>query len=1717
MQDTWAALSDHRCTPLLTPSARGNSSGHADEDSGIQVQQDGFYSARDDRKQASVKAEVYSARGVGDGQSGGWELLLGTSSYDKAALALLGEDAAGKKALKSKAKSSPGSHNAFLFAASPAATAGSFRTARPNVGVTVAQAQETGNAVLFALRPAVDSQGAVEALAKSAATATATSSARKILRRPRSTGVQEKPQPSDEGGKPEAGPSKGVKAMKRAMALKLVTGKSRHKDGNTESGEPEIEEDGQRKEKRQVDQATRREGPESANSSTKPPCGGLPVPGLKRLASSHKEDEKKLRETLAEASKTVAGASQTRGRRLSVSARTGLVGKISAKANAEAPLAAAAAPAGNVVVGMNADAPSASKSRRAPRDRNRTAENDATMEANSGPKDKWKVVEKSFEAPLCSFQELVNAENNPMSLADSLEKLRHVSGGPNFTWERSKGAYGGQVNITFPIILWYQHSWEEETKKTRTNCSVSFLHKPGCAYVYQPTLPISVLILEPKKIYLPMFEQDPRSFHTFKLAWRHYLDFGSSDYRAIVGEQLERWTTRMKGAIEKPMNATYWLLLMVGTYYRETLASRRVVTNLDEPSERVPVICIDSFVALSAVLFSPERQVLYAGMDPTPSYIRWLQHIGDQNSCRKDVKARQGEKRTTFEMNEVWDLPVIVIFYGRLQSRVREDNPLSWVGNPDLIKSYIGRYADDNRCGCQLEHAVRLYSFSCGLGQQAAHSSDRTDPEQPNSETAGKWFCWNGLKVCEIGVPMPWTQAAFLSPFLHTQQVAVLCPVHGPDARAHKAAEKLTKSASKAAEASEEAAQPSGRHSNSPTQAGHRYRSPSGLTRHGSRLVTHSEAGSVAGSAANSEDEDHDTSSVGTCAASVYGEGGGGKSVYGEGGGGGGGKRRESHYSQSSRSGNGRGGGSATGDAAGTRCTCGQFAINPFGQDPRRQKQDQDGQQAQATAGMDGGAAAHETRTALSAIGEYDLFHTFAATLAGGLNLSKMIMRLHFSIDPRAYENLPDPARRTWQDSIMPWYREFHRPDAQSRSRYNMLLCSVLRGLLGDGFTSGLHEESLDGLRVGQDSQEESEAASQSLQTGGKQLLHAADSANAANKKGNGSEPSQLLAGKCHAGSSGRLPIFCAAALGRWACARQPAVGLEAFAGAGAGFEQAMGRLAHGQAHTSSPAYGSCEGTEGHPNLRISKPVPAFRQDTGLCSAHLTAGAWNLGWLLLSADAANADFASGSIWVPLSSEVVKVSGLIVAHDSNTVTLAISEVCGNAIRESRIVKGLGEDVGPSGDAQGVEAVVSEFHGICCEFFFEASPTAHSCVPFECAIPIEFKSGIPKWSGEERMNVSANNFWSSRAVKPSTRTCGRLQFRLLICTLFVFVGMIDVPRNVTALFEAPGSERPDVSGKKEKKEAAPAEGEGDDAKLTIAKQFFLSLNHTLAYSSTNSDRDVGGLRLTDVDFMSEPVRLPVHVLPLLLSNPQRGEEKANSGKSSEVLYVMEKGFTRNSARVPDGLYRGAMLVGASSRKLPLASDIIGVEMRKVAKTVVNYITSWTELNGVESLIGHRGHFENFNQWCHSAHLIPFLLRVYRRSGVAGLAPGQHVGGHKHGANPMHPLVLPTVPNFCYGHCYPLQKVLQYFYGGTEHIVCSIDDTKVVDADRASLGLIAGQARNSGGSTPAVTSDEPVRYYYKGPCLFRALRVLCPFPSRSKHVHAHSTHSVVQIWSA
>merc|ERR1712187_396603 len=104
-------------------------------------------------------------------------------------------------------------------------------------------------------------------------------------------------------------------------------------------------------------------------------------------------------------------------------------------------------------------------------------------------------------------------------------------------------------------------------------------------------------------------------------------------------------------------------MIMVGSFYRETLAQRLVVSTMSQDTpDRVPLICVDSFVALSALLFAPERQVLYAGTDPTPSYLQWLQYIGDQHSRRKDQKHRR-KPCTVFETNEFFDLSVIIVFY----------------------------------------------------------------------------------------------------------------------------------------------------------------------------------------------------------------------------------------------------------------------------------------------------------------------------------------------------------------------------------------------------------------------------------------------------------------------------------------------------------------------------------------------------------------------------------------------------------------------------------------------------------------------------------------------------------------------------------------------------------------------------------------------------------------------------------------------------------------------------------------------------------------------------------------------------------------------------------------------------------------------------------------------------------------------------------------------
>lgn len=50
----------------------------------------------------------------------------------------------------------------------------------------------------------------------------------------------------------------------------------------------------------------------------------------------------------------------------------------------------------------------------------------------------------------------------------------------------------------------------------------------------------------------------------------------------------------------------------------------------------------------------------------------------------------------------------------------------------------------------------------------------------------------------------------------------------------------------------------------------------------------------------------------------------------------------------------------------------------------------------------------------------------------------------------------------------------------------------------------------------------------------------------------------------------------------------------------------------------------------------------------------------------------------------------------------------------------------------------------------------------------------------------------------------------------------------------------------------------------------------------------------------------------------------------------------------------------------------------------------------------------------------------------------------------------------PGLCYGHCYPLHRVLAYFYGGVRTIHCSVDDQVAVEADQAKLGMLSGQGR-------------------------------------------------------
>jgi len=771
------------------------------------------------------------------------------------------------------------------------------------------------------------------------------------------------------------------------------------------------------------------------------------------------------------------------------------------------------------------------------------------------------------------------------------------------------------LRINFPIILWYQHSWENKIKKSRTSCAVSFIHRSGCSFVYQPTVPSTTLIIEPKQIFRPMFQYDPRSFHTFKLAWRHYLGFDSTDYRLIVGSELERWCLGCKAAIEKPFNFTYWLLLMIGSLYRETLAARHVLPPFEAPEE-VAVICIDSFVALSALLFSPERQVLYAGVDPTPSYLRWLQYIGDQNNFRKARPEKQQHVCSVFEMNEFLDLPVVIIFYGR-PSRGKEADPLAWLGNPSLVKSYIARFCEDNKCACEMELAARLYTYSCSLGCTGTGDSEDN-----------KWFCWNGLGVCEIGVPMPHTQASFLSPFLLSNQVAFLCPIHGPDGapieKAKRKAKDRLDSKSSVVEGNSDLDEPE-----KPTRSSS-MKTASFLSTMDGGLE--SCAASEAGNSDNEEEEDSES------------------------------RRSWSFNTQSGLAGVGKLIDKEKASRTGHKCTCSQYIFAAKPQLGAKKEKQGKGDGILATEGE-----AAKLRQALAALPEYDILHTFAALMSGGLNLAKSVLRLHFSIGPGAYENLPEPSCKTYEEALMPWYREFHRMDIHNRSRHGMLLTSVLRGMLGNGLTSGLHVEALDLLRL---------------------------------------------------------------------------------------------------------------------------PLPA------------------------------------------------------------------------------------------------------------------------------------------------TASTNE-----KLQP----------------------------------------RPALSGR------APGGG----------------------FSGTPHN------------------------------NPMFGAQRS----PSQILLRQQSKESLASDEKPD-LDRQTTKPGS--------------------KKFLTHVQVSCALNGCDSPVGLKQHFEVFHQWCHSAHLLPFVKRCYRRCGIAGLAAGQHVGRHTKGANPFYPLVLPTVPTVCYGHCYPLHKVFQYFYAGTETILCSIDDSKTLESEKTSWGLVGGQDR-------------------------------------------------------
>lgn len=832
---------------------------------------------------------------------------------------------------------------------------------------------------------------------------------------------------------------------------------------------------------------------------------------------------------------------------------------------------------------------------------------------------------KHFEAPLCSFEQLVNVASHPTPLPDVLQRLKEVSEGRNFTWDADKAfgvGYGAAVNISFEYLVWFPEQEQEQLdKKTNVSTTVAFLHKDVCLYVYQPVIPLVSLKISPRPSYEPMFEMDGRTFHTVKIAWRKYLDFGVVDYRLMVGENLQKWTQQCKATIEKPMDATYWLMLMVGSYYRETLVARKVVRPTTQVSDRVQVMCVDSFAALSSLLFAQELQILYGGVDATGSYLQWLAYIADQFSGRRSAE-QQSEPCTQFEMNEFLDLQTMVVCYGRKRRKINSARAgLSWVGNPQLVKSYICKFAEDNKCACQVEQAVRLYTQSCSLGKQRSTSAGRE-----------AWYCWNGMSVCELGVPMPCTKASFLFPFTTTKQVAMTCSKHGPDCPPPKPARKaaaVQKKVSRARLDSTVSSMNSGGSKAPEGDAKAVSRSASICSRQSSK----SERDTRTSSEASSEGDSQSVTSAGSGDEADAGE-------------------KESN------------------------CTCKRY-IRGFGKE-------------EATEPADGSVEL--------LLQDFDLMHCFAAVLAGGLNLAKQVMRLHFSIDPGAYANLPMPAKSQWKNGILGWYREFHRSDAHGRSRYSRVLESVLRGLLGDGYTGGLLCDSLDILRLKPETKQQEPVRKVGTETV---------------RKSPAPHASQLS-----------------------------------------------------QASQVSPT-----GTR-----RAENPANVF----------------------------------GGFKVPMSM--------------------------------------------------------------------------------------LKSGVHR---------------------------ARMQ---------VLLG----------------------SGAKDADEDTPL--------------------NTLAQMHTG-------------------------------------------------------------------------LVGSHEQ---------------TTQNVMSDIAMWVDRCESKSIFGHRGHFQSFAQWCHTAHLIPFLRRVYRRCGVAGLAADHRSGRYKHGVDPSHPLVLPTMSDFCYGHCYPLHRVLQYFYGGVDRLMCSIDDPREADVERNTLGLIAGQER-------------------------------------------------------